>query len=266
MKEKLIKTSIIIFVIIISLGFNKVFAADNSLDFTVTGDKTKIKQGEQVTLELKVSNINAGKGIIGAMSTIVYNSDVLSYQVEKVGDWDIQSNSDTITVLYGDLSTATNENQTIAKIIFTAKDNASTGKQTISFKNTDFSLEDTTTFSVDDVDVEVEIEPKSNGDTPATNNDDNNNNNNDNENNQNQNNQNEKDDNNENDSKQNEDENSEDEETNTKIESTKAIETTKNNMILPYAGKLKNGLVILILLGSIVAVITYTRYKYWKNV
>ncbi len=159
-KEMIRKIQIvfIIFAILITGMISNVFAAEEiyTCTLTVEPDKTQIKAGETVTLSVKVSDINAGNGIAIFNTIFEYDSNVfdLKAQADSNGNWTSTVLENSITFTKANYE-ATSENQEIGKIVLTAKDDATLGKQTVTLTKNEFS--DSKTFSVEDVSTTIEI-------------------------------------------------------------------------------------------------------------
>ncbi len=154
---KKIQIVFIVFVILMMGIIGKVFATEEyTCTLTVEPDKTQIKAGEEVTLSVKVSNINAGNGIAIFNTILEYDADIfdLKVQADSKGNWTSTALENSITFTKANYE-ATTEDQEIGRIILTAKQDATIGKQTISLTKNEFS--DSTTFSVEDVSTTIEI-------------------------------------------------------------------------------------------------------------
>lgn len=252
--------SIIMIVFIILIQTHS-WAATNSLTMILEPDKTEIESGETVNVLIKVSNIQ-GEGIIGFNANVVYNSDVFECTAngDDEGTWTKQGFiENNLTTARSDLEAST-ENQTVAKLTFKAKTDVAIGEQTISISQIEFSTENGT-YSVEDVQVKVEIvEESTSGESDNTDN-------NDKENNTTENN---------NTSKNNTNENTNTSGIGNKNDTKNGITTSNNsttangNLVsstktLPKAG-MYNFLSIAVFVVAIIAVVCYYQYIKYKNV
>ncbi len=128
-------------------------------DLSITPDKEQVKAGETITYELKAENIDAGNGIV--MFTTVMNYDTESFECEVVTDKDSEWTKavfvdNYITMSRKDLSPS-QEDQTIAKIVLTAKNNIQKGDSTFNLKNIVFTMDDDKTFTLPDENITVHV-------------------------------------------------------------------------------------------------------------
>ena len=144
-------------ILIIALTQCQSFAATNSLTITLTPDKTEIKAGETVTVLVKVTNIQ-GEGIVAFNANVNYDSDVFECTAngDDNGTWIKQGfMGSNLTTTRADLEAST-ENQTVAKLTYKAKSNATIGEQTISLSKIDFTTENDS-YNVQDISTKVKI-------------------------------------------------------------------------------------------------------------
>ena len=138
---------------------------DEYLDTTYTcnlsidGDKTELKAGESVIYELKVSDIEAEDGIIMFETLINYDKDIFTCKAINDNDSEWNKTSmidDYLTMTRNDLI-PNSEDQTIAKIEFTAKQNIEPGEQLIDFSEIKFTMDNDQIFEIGDETVSIKI-------------------------------------------------------------------------------------------------------------
>ena len=268
MKEILLKIIILLITINLFLFISCVYAV-SSCELEFTGDKTEIKPEDKIIYELKVKNINAENGIALMSTTLKYDKDIFEYSIiTENSNWSYVSNeinSDNITFTYKNLE-STKEDQTIAEIIFTAKQEINTGKQEIALTDITLSTGDVSpqTIKIDDIKSEIMI---STNDEKNTDNNEEEQYDSSTEENQEVSNEEQQDTINE-ENKENEENNQPENETTTneniEIYSKDATLATANS--LPYTGVLRVIEFLMILLAIISAVIFYRKFIKWKNI
>ena len=129
-----------------------------SCNMSVTTKKTSIKAGESIEYEIKISDINAGEGIKAFETYINYDSNLFGCTVKSNED----ENWSKAGFLEGYLTMVKNDNvnledQVIAKVIFTAKNDISANNYKISFGKNKFTAGDDQIFEVDDNIIEIKV-------------------------------------------------------------------------------------------------------------
>lgn len=161
MKKFLLKTAVIILIICISIN-TITLAANNSCTLSLDANTTSIEAGKEVTVLLKVSNIT-GDGIVAFNANIEYDSNIFTCKsnADDEGTWKEQSFLEkNLMMTRSDLEAST-DNQTVAKLVFKAQDNAQIGKTTIKVSNIEF-VTDNSSFKIDDVSLDINIKEVSN--------------------------------------------------------------------------------------------------------
>lgn len=133
-------------------------AADYSCKVELIGNKTELKQGDSVTILVKATNIQAGEGIASFSTMLDYDANIFECTVsgDDEGNWQKQGFiENSLTMTRSDLL-ANSSDQTIAKIVLTAKSDAPSGKQTFKLTEMEFSTGEET-FSVADVSNDITI-------------------------------------------------------------------------------------------------------------
>ena len=158
-----------IFIIVIAVSFFVtefyVYAADNNpngytCNVTLTSDKTSVKQGENITYELKVSNINAGNGLkmiefyTGDYDSNMFECKVRNYNEDK---WSLINNEGYISITSND-SEPWKTNETIAKIIYTPKGGASNNTYQTNITNISATTDDNSKFSIENITLNIKVE------------------------------------------------------------------------------------------------------------
>lgn len=133
-------------------------AADYSCKVELIGNKTELKKGDSVTILVKATNIQAGEGIASFSTMLDYDANIFECTVsgDDEGNWQKQGFiENSLTMTRSDLLANSND-QTIAKIVLTAKSDAPSGKQTFKLTEMEFSTGEET-FSVADVSNDITI-------------------------------------------------------------------------------------------------------------
>lgn len=152
-------------------------AADYSCKVSLlVNNNGQVKKGESITILVKVTDIQAGEGIAACDTRLEYNSDVFECTVNGEGEWGALGAGDGTFVFSRNLPEAISTDQTIAKIVLKAKTDAPIGKQTFKLTKMEFSTENEK-FTVADVSTSITI-----ADNTGSSDNNNNNNNNDNNN------------------------------------------------------------------------------------
>ena len=137
--------------------------ADDALDYTcdllISGDKGQIKAGETITYEIKAENIKAGNGIVMFETILDYDKD--SFDCEVITDDSMEWTKTSFIEDYLTMSRngllPSSENQTIAKVAFTAKENIQEGEQIIEFSNLNFITDEDYSFTLPDSSLNVNV-------------------------------------------------------------------------------------------------------------
>ena len=161
---------LVIFIICIGmLGIKSLAADDYTCTLELVPDKKEIQVGESVTFAINVSNIEAGSGIAIYNGVIDVDTNIFDLEVKPDDDniWGVTLIEDSLTITKSNYE-STNEDQTIGKIILTAKENIELGVQTLTLKSNEFST-DTESFTIGDVSANVTIVKDNAGDQNNTN-------------------------------------------------------------------------------------------------
>lgn len=127
---------VILLTIIISAIAN-ISKADTTTKISLKADKTSLSKGEEFTLDIYVSNIDLDQGIMSVSGKISYNSKVLEPITSNdttYNGWTISWNTSNGVILI-DRGNGTSSEQSIAKLKFKVKENASVNEDTILFSN-----------------------------------------------------------------------------------------------------------------------------------
>ncbi|MBR3250010.1 MAG: hypothetical protein IKF83_04910 [Clostridia bacterium] len=132
---------------------------DYTCDLSIVGDKSQIKPGETVTYEIKAENIKAGSGIIIFEALLDYDTD--AFDCEIVNDENSQWSKTTFTDDYLTMSRndllPNSDNQTIAKITLTAKEDIENGEQSLDISEIRFTADEDASFTIEDKSVPITI-------------------------------------------------------------------------------------------------------------
>ena len=129
MKTKMI-TLLTILTMVISMMGTSVYAADNSFKASVTPSTTTLKPGEEVTITVKVSDINMGENGINTLEgKIKYDTNVFesvkASDVQSFNNWSTTYNDETSSLngkfLAVNLSAGTKDDTQILSVKFKVK-------------------------------------------------------------------------------------------------------------------------------------------------
>lgn len=178
MKSKFLKifTIIIFFAFIVMSKY--VYAADANnpkgytCSATLTANKTSVKPGEDITYDLKVSNINAGNGLkmvnfyIGNYDSSKFDCKVRNYDEDK---WSIINSEGYITITSNNTE-AWKTNENLAKIIYTPKTGIVDNTYQEKITNIKATTDDDSVINLSDITLNIKVESNPNtGDNPDTN-------------------------------------------------------------------------------------------------
>ncbi len=118
MKKKLCIVTLLVILAIASI-MGTVNAANAKV--SISSSKSECKKDDEITFEVKVSNIDNEQGIIALGGTINYNKDELEFvKVTNSGNWSASYNSDNGKFV-ADRSDRTKEDETVFNVIFKVK-------------------------------------------------------------------------------------------------------------------------------------------------
>lgn len=159
MLRKKCKNLIVFLLIIMIIAIARTsVAADYSCKVSLLGNKTEIKKGESITILVKATDIQAGEGIASFSAMLEYDSNIFDCTVsgDDDGTWQKQGLiENSLSMVRADLL-ANSSDQTIAKIVLTAKTDATAGKQSFKLTKMEFSTGEES-FSVADVSTTITI-------------------------------------------------------------------------------------------------------------
>lgn len=162
MKIKKYIFSILIMVITIMLN-NIVYASDNSCNISLNIGKNEVEPGSTLDVTLRVSDINAGTGIVMISGLIEYDEAAF----EKIEYTECTNWQKTITENYINMNTvsleATKEEQNVLKLTLTTKEKITDGTYKVSLKKVEVTT-DTDAFSLGDIEAKVNIKKQLNDD------------------------------------------------------------------------------------------------------
>lgn len=139
-------------------------AADYTCDVSLLGNKTEVKKGESITILVKATNIDAGEGIGTFNATLEFDKDVFDCKVlgDDEGKWQVTAFIENDITMNKTNLEASAEDQTIAKIVLTAKSDAEVGKYPFKLTKIQFST-GPETFEVSDVSATITIAGENSG-------------------------------------------------------------------------------------------------------
>ena len=126
-------------------------SVNNTCDLYILIDKKEVKAGETVTYNLSANNIVADSGIVMFETRINYDSNLFDCKVEnnEESEWQVVSSMDNyVTTSRKDLEGKL-ENQNVAVLHFTAKQDVLLTEETITFSNTRFTMDNNQSFEID---------------------------------------------------------------------------------------------------------------------
>ncbi len=151
---------LMILILMVIVGVNtKVFAeSDYTCELKMIPNKETIKPGEQIELEVYVSNIQAGNGIVIYNAILEYDEDIFekNFSVKTEDEWNCTKIENSITFTTSNLE-GTIADQTIASIVLTAKQETKVGEYTVTLSKNEFSADDNTQFTIDDVPFTIKV-------------------------------------------------------------------------------------------------------------
>lgn len=158
LKNKYKTLLVCLLMIIVMMLTSTSMAVDYSCKVSLFGNATEVKKGDSVTLLVKATEIQAGEGIASFNAILEYNPDVFDCTVsgDDEGTWTKQGLiENSLTMARSDF-VASSSDQTIAKIVLTAKENATLGEQSFKLIKMEFSTGEET-FEVADVSTTITI-------------------------------------------------------------------------------------------------------------
>lgn len=166
MLKSKIKSLLILLIVMLLIMTGTSMAADYTCKVSLFANTStsEVKKGESVTLLVKVTEIQAEGGIASLNAELEYDADVFDCEVTGADEWGNANFFENVLFVSRKDYTTSSKDQTVAKIVLTAKADASVGKQTIKLKGMEFST-GTETFSVNDVSCTITVvEDKGNND------------------------------------------------------------------------------------------------------
>lgn len=114
-----------IFVILAITMLTVVAYADTTGKMEVVADKTEYKNGDQVVVEVKISELESDTGIIGLGGTIEYDKNTLDFEkIEGSGEWGKPTFNEVNGKWISDRSDLTKDKETVFKATFKVKEDA----------------------------------------------------------------------------------------------------------------------------------------------
>ena len=163
MKKVLLKITLLIIIYIVFIINSSVFG--QSFDFELIADRNEIKPGEKVVLQLNIKNIGLENGVASFQAKLHYDVNSFDYEIvtDENSEWIKDEQYSNLNEYDLDLlfqtkdKIGTKNNQTIAKIILTAKTGIKIEKKNITLTDIVFSTGDAIPQSMNIEDKKVEL-------------------------------------------------------------------------------------------------------------
>ena len=161
MKVKFFKVFFVAIVVITFITKPYVYAANNyTCNITAISDKTSVKPGEDITYNLKVSNINAGNGLkmvefyIGNYDSSKFDCKIRNYNEDK---WSLVNREGYITITSNN-SEAWKTDEILAKIVFTPRTGLTNGTYQTKITNIKSTAADDSLMTLNDLTLNIKVE------------------------------------------------------------------------------------------------------------
>ena len=161
MKVKFFKVFLVAIVVITFITKPYVYAANNyTCNITAISDKTSVKPGEDITYNLKVSNINAGNGLkmvefyIGNYDSSKFDCKIRNYNEDK---WSLVNREGYITITSNN-SEAWKTDEILAKIVFTPRTGLTNGTYQTKITNIKSTAADDSLMTLNDLTLNIKVE------------------------------------------------------------------------------------------------------------
>ena len=136
----------------------------------MANNNAKVKRGESITILVKATDIQAEEGISAFSTNLEYDTDIFECSIEAQGDWKETGFYEGLSLIMntGSLQGSL-EDQNLVKIILKAKSDATLGSQVFKLTDIRFSINTEQGFDVDDVSCTIEVvdDNGGNGDNPT---------------------------------------------------------------------------------------------------
>ncbi|MBR3134557.1 MAG: hypothetical protein IKG56_03760 [Clostridia bacterium] len=170
-----------LFLVLVFMIFSTTISlADNdySCNVDLVSNKNTMNAGDSVIYEVRVSNINAETGIIIFESYISYDADTFECAVygDDNEEWSKTSFIENRLTMQRTSLEPSTADQTVAKLVFTAKSDASAGSKNIQLTGIRFTMEGDKAFQIGDITTTIEIASSNSGNNNNNKNNNNNNN------------------------------------------------------------------------------------------
>ena len=133
---------------------------DGTCNLEIEGEQNSIRRGQTNEYTIMASDINAGEGIVMIEALLEYDSNSIECEVtaEENGEWSLTGMAeDYVTFVRRDLQPSSSD-QMIGKIKVKAKNNSTSGQQTIKIKNIMVTMDSDKYFYLDDQELNVKVE------------------------------------------------------------------------------------------------------------
>ena len=181
MIKKVLLTIFTIFIlIIINCNIIKSYAVESyGCTLIVESNKKTIKKGEEITLTIKASDINAGNGIVMFSTIIEFDENDFSFanqnEIVSAQGWSNFARIDNSITFYRSDYLPNSENQEIGKVKLIAKNDITAGDKAITFTSNEFVIEvsegQENTLNIDNLGLSIKVEDENHSGNDNTTND-----------------------------------------------------------------------------------------------
>lgn len=181
MIKKVLLTIFTIFIlIIINCNMMKSYAVESyGCTLIVESNKKTIKKGEEITLTIKASDINAGNGIVMFSTIIEFDENDFSFanqnEIVSAQGWSNFARIDNSITFYRSDYLPNSENQEIGKVKLIAKNDITAGDKAITFTSNEFVIEvsegQENTLNIDNLGLSIKVEDENHSGNDNTTND-----------------------------------------------------------------------------------------------
>ena len=181
MIKKVLLTIFTIFIlIIINCNIIKSYAVESyGCTLIVESNKKTIKKGEEITLTIKASDINAGNGIVMFSTIIEFDENDFSFanqnEIVSAQGWSNFARIDNSITFYRSDYLPNSENQEIGKVKLIAKNDTTAGDKAITFTSNEFVIEvsegQENTLNIDNLGLSIKVEDENHSGNDNTTND-----------------------------------------------------------------------------------------------
>lgn len=131
-----------------------------SCDISIKENKKSIKAGETIEYYIKVSNINAGDGIKSFETYVDYDTNMFECRIisNEEKNWNKTGFLEGYLTMYKSDLQASSDDQIIAKVVFTAKQNVPSGNYKALLKSIKLTSGDDQIINIEDKTININVE------------------------------------------------------------------------------------------------------------